>query len=118
MNKMNKEEMKQKVSDLIATPNCCAPVREAAQAWLDAAGTDKEKDAAKALIAALEANVNTIDETLAFAESDRAKEILGEETAKGLAERSRKVKAEGGKYCFCPACTAGLAVWEDRAALE
>ncbi len=110
---MNKDEMKQKVKELVDSPTCCAPVKAAAQAWLDAAGPDT----AKALIAALEAEVCTIDETLAFAESDDAKKIFGEEAAKGFLEQARKTKADGGKYCFCPACTAGAAIWENRAAL-
>ena len=114
---MNKEGMRQKVKELIEFPMCCAPVKAAAQAWLDAAGTDGEKAAAKALVSALEAEVCTIDETLAFAESDKAKELLGEEAARGFAEQARKTKAEGGKYCFCPACAAGLLIWENRAAL-
>ena len=114
---MDKEKMKRKVRELIEFPMCCAPVKTAAEGWLSAAGGDGEKDAAKALVAALEAEVCTIDETLAFAESPKAKELLGEETARGFAEQARKTKAEGGKWCFCPACTLGLVIWENRAAL-
>lgn len=110
---MDKEGMRGKVEELIGLPMCCAPIKAAAQAWLDAPGADT----AKALVAALEADVCTIDETLAFAGSEKAKELLGEEAAKGFLEQARKTKAEGGQWCFCPACGIGVSIWEDRAAL-
>ena len=114
---MNKEDMAQKVKELIAAPTCCADVKSTAQSYLKALNTGGEREAADALVASLKGNINSIDDTIAFMESDRAKEYLGEETARGLLEQGRKVKAEGGKYCFCPACTVGWVILENKDAL-
>ena len=69
------------------------------------------------LIAELEEDVQSIDDTLAFFCSDAAKEIFGAETAANMAETARKVKASGEKICFCPACTAGKAILDNKEAL-
>ena len=37
--------------------------------------------------------------------------------AAGMAEAAKKSKDEGGKYCLCPACQAGAAIYENREAL-
>lgn len=111
---MKKEDLIQKAKELVSAPNCCAEAKDAGNKYLESIGKDNEKSAAQNLISALEKNVNTIDETLAFASSEKAKEILGEETAKAMTERGRKVKAEGGKYCFCPACSAGSVILENK----
>ncbi len=34
-----------------------------------------------------------------------------------MAAAGKKAKAEGGKYCICPACQAGVAIYENREAL-
>ena len=34
-----------------------------------------------------------------------------------MAEAAKKAKADGGKYCICPACQAGGAIYENREAL-
>ncbi|MBR1672762.1 MAG: heat-shock protein Hsp90 [Fretibacterium sp.] len=111
---MNKEDLVQKVHELISAPSCCSEAKAAGQAYLDAEGTTGEKAAARALIAELEEDVCSIDDMIAFADSDRAKGFLGEEAAKGLAERGRKAKAEGGKHCLCLACSAGAVILENR----
>ena len=54
----------------------------------------------------------TIDEVLPFLASDEAKKAFGEEAAAQMLAQGQKVKAEGGKYCFCPACTAGAKILE------
>ena len=40
---MNKEELMKKTKDLIAVPYCCSELKTAAQNWLDAVGTEKER---------------------------------------------------------------------------
>ena len=37
--------------------------------------------------------------------------------AAGMAEAAKKSKADGGKYCICPACQAGGAIYDNREAL-
>ena len=70
----------------------------------------KEDQSSTPYIDALKNGVATIDELLAFAGSDHAKKILGEEGAKGLLAHAKDIQAKGAKYCDCPACTAALAI--------
>lgn len=110
---MTRQEIIAKVNELIAAPMCNAELKAAAEAYLKA----QDKASADALVKAIEANVNSIDETLGFAESEMGIKIFGAEAAKGLAETCRKAKSEGNKYCVCPACQAGGAIWENKEAL-
>ena len=100
----------EKVKEVLAAPSCCPELKDAAQ-------KADEKAAGKILIAELEEDVQSIDDTLAFFCSDAAKEIFGAETAANMAETARKVKASGAKICFCPACTAGKAILDNKEAL-
>ena len=95
----------------------CFELKDAAQKYLAALDTADEKAAGKILIAELEEDVQSIDDTLAFFCSDAAKEIFGAETAANMAETARKVKATGAKICFCPACTAGKAILDHKETL-
>lgn len=104
---MKDQKLLEKVRELVAAPSCCPEAKAAGQALLDAAGTDKEADAVRALIAELEEDVCSVDDALAFFESETGVKFFGAERAGALAAAARKVKAEGGKYCPCPACTAG-----------
>ena len=65
----------------------------------------------------LEAEVRTIDELIGLCESEQGKKFFGAEKAAAMAEQAKKSKAEGGKYCICPACQAGAVIYENRAAL-
>ena len=110
---MNKQEILAKVNELIAAPTVCAPLKAAAEAYVKA----QDKATADALVKALAENVNSIDETIGFAASDMGKKIFGEETAAFMVKKGNEVKAAGGKYCFCPACQAGSAIYEHKEAL-
>lgn len=61
--------------------------------------------------------MQSIDDTLEFFSSDAGKAVFDAEIAANLAETAKKVKAAGGKICFCPACTAGQAVSDKKVAL-
>jgi len=100
----------EKVNAVIAAPSCCSELKEVAMEWLQAAGSDHEEAATRALVHELEEDVNTIDDTLAFFESPAAAAAFGAETAKGMAAQAREHKAGGGKYCFCAACANGVAI--------
>lgn len=110
---MNKQEVIAKVNELIAAPTVCAPVKAAAEEYVKA----QDKASADALVKALEENVNTIDEVIAFAGSEMGKKIFGEERAASMVKQGNEVKAAGGKYCFCPACQAGSVIYENRESL-
>ena len=106
-----------KVKEVIAAPSCCKELKDAALKYLDALDTPDEKAAGKLLIAELEEDVQTLDDTMEFLSSDAAKEILGAEAVASMMETGKKVKAAGGKICFCPACTAGQAILDKKEVL-
>lgn len=92
--------------DLLAAPSACAEVKETAQAYLDAIGTEKESTAAKTFVAELEEDIIPIDGLIAFAESDMGAKVFGEEGAKNILIHAKDRKAAGAAYCDCPACAA------------
>lgn len=51
-------------------------------------------------------DIRPIDSLIDFATSKDAKESLGEESAKALAEHAVDIKINGGKFCDCSACEA------------
>ena len=102
--------IKELTQDLLQAPSACKEVKEAAQNYLDAAGTEKEADAATAYVKELEADIMPIDGLIAFAESDMGAKIFGAEMAKNVAAHGKDIKAAGAKYCDCPACAACEAI--------
>ena len=95
----------EKVKEVLAAPSCCPELKDAAQKYLAVLDTADEKAAGKILIAELEEDVQSIDDTLAFF------------CSANMAETARKVKATGAKICFCPACTAGKAILDHKETL-
>ena len=104
----------EKVKEVIAAPSCCPELKAAAQTYLDVLDTPDEKEAGKLLVAELEEDVQSIDDTLAFFSSEDGKAIFGAEAAANMVETAKKVKSAGGKICFCPACTAGQAILDKK----
>lgn len=104
---MTKEEIKSEVKKAIEAPSCCEELKEAGKAYLDAEGTPKEKEAAKNLIAELEDDVTSIDDLITLAGSSAGEELFGKEKAAGLLKAAQEAKANGEKFCICPACQAG-----------
>ncbi len=99
----------EKTKELIDAPTCSQEAREAAKAWLDAVGTDKEQEETKKYIAELEEDIVTVDGLIAFAESEAGAGVFGEK-APDVAVHGREIKAAGAKYCDCPACAAVEAI--------
>lgn len=93
-------------NDLLAAPSACAEVKEAAQAYLDSVGTEKETASAKAFVTELEEDIMPLGGLIAFAESDMGTKVFGEEGAKNILIHAKDRKAAGEKYCDCPACAA------------
>lgn len=111
---MNKEVLQfvvEKTKELINAQTCSTEAREAAQAWLDAVGTDTQEEETKKYIAELEADIVTADGLAAFAESDMGRQVFGED-AGNVAAHAKEIKAAGAKYCDCPACAAVEAILE------
>ena len=101
----------EKTKELMAAPSCSQEAKDAAQAWLDAVGTENEAEETKKYVAELEADIVTVDGLAAFAESEMGAKVFGgAEAAKGVAAHAREIKAAGAKYCDCPACAAVEAI--------
>ena len=104
-----KDYVTEKTHELMEAQTCSKEAKEAAQAWLDAVGTEGEAEETKKYIAELEADIMPLDNLIAFAESDMGAKVFGD-NAGGVAEHGRDLKAAGKKYCDCPACAAVEAI--------
>ena len=103
---MTHTQLTQLVQALLDAPQSNATVKEFAQSWLDAEGTEKQAELTKQLVSVAEQNIALIDETIGFACSELAVQILGEEGAANLLQHAKDIKAEGAEFCDCPSCTA------------
>ena len=112
-----KSYVTEQVKALLAAPSCCQEAKDAGQNWLDAVGTEKEKEATAKLMAELEQDEIPIEGLIAFAGSEKAAEVFGLEKAQAILAHAKEVQAAGGKYCDCPACQAALAILEKKAEL-
>jgi pyruvate-ferredoxin/flavodoxin oxidoreductase len=109
-----RDDLKAKSEELVKLPMTYGPLKEAAQKWLDTFNDgEANKAASEAYAAALEDGLNSIDDTIAFLESDKAKEFFGDKLPEELAA-AKAHKAAGGKYCTCPACTLAAAILEKK----
>lgn len=107
----------EKTQELMNAPSCSKEARSAAQAWLDARGTEREAAETKKYLAELEADIMPIDNLIAFAESEKGMLYFGADAAKNIASHAKKIKAAGAVYCDCPACAAAAAILETKEAL-
>ncbi|MEY8326284.1 molecular chaperone Hsp90 [Lachnospiraceae bacterium 54-11] len=114
MNQAVKDFTVQKVKEFMNVPYCCQEAKEAGAAFLDAIGTEKEAEKAKALIDELELDIMPVDELIGFADSEAGVKVFGEETAKNVAAHGREIKAAGAKYCDCEACVPVAAILEKK----
>jgi len=105
------EQLTTIINELINADSCNDALRATAGAFLDAAGTDGEKDAAKALMAKLVESVNTIDESLSFFKSEIGRKVFGE-AADGMIASFEAAKEKGEKFCLCPACQVGAKLYD------
>ncbi len=104
--KVIRESLKAKTEKLIEQPQTRPELKEAAQKWLDTySDGEANKAATKAYIAALMANISLIDETIGFFSSDAAKEMFGADVAAEKLAHAQEVKANGGEFCDCSACS-------------
>lgn len=83
----------EKTKELIAATSCSAEAKEAANAWLEAVGTEKEAEVTKNYIAELEEDIMPIDGLIAFAGSDMGAKVFGD-AAKGVLAHAEEIKAQ------------------------
>ena len=110
---MTKQEVIEKVKTLTTAGSCCPELKEKAQAYLDAQGTDKAAAAAKALVEEAKEDMTSIDGLIAFAGSDMGKKIFGEEGAAATIKAAEEAKAHGETVCICEACQAAKVIVEN-----
>lgn len=110
---MNKEVLDyviEKSHELMEAFSCSSEAKEAAQAWLNAVGTDQQAAETEKYIAELEEDLMPIDTLIGFAESEGGAQVFGPEKTKEVAAHAKEIKAKGAKYCDCPACAAVEAI--------
>ena len=99
---MTHTQLTQLVQALLDAPTSNETVKEFAQSWINAEDTPKQEE----LVSVAEQNIALIDETIGFAGSELATQILGEEGAANLLQHAKEIKAEGAEFCDCPGCVA------------
>ena len=100
-----RDRLIEKTKALIAIEHTYAPLKEAAQAWLDTVDDGKANgEATEKYIAALKDGLMTVEGCEAFINSPASKEVFGEMHGK-MKEHVEALKAAGETYCDCDACT-------------
>lgn len=105
---MKKNDLIAKAKEMIASPTCCEDLKVVTNAWIDSIGKANEHEMAAKLISEVKEDVMPIDGVITFMHSDVAVQHLGADKASAIAKHAEEVKAKGGKFCDCPACSAGL----------
>ena len=115
---MTHTQLTQLVQALLDAPQSNHKVKEFAQSWIDAEGTPEQKELTKQLVSVAEQNIALIDETIGFAVSELATQILGEEGATNLLQHAKDIKAQGAEFCDCPGCVACKHIIDLKAEIE
>ena len=84
--------------------------KAAAKAWLEAIGTEQEAAETERYLNELKADIMPIDQLIGFAGSEAGIQYFGEAAAKGIVSHAEEIKANGARYCDCPACAAAEAI--------
>ena len=103
---MTHTQLTELVRALLDAPTSNETVKEFAQSWIDAEDTPKQAELTKQLVSVAEQNIALIDETIGFAGSELATQILGAEGAANLLQHAKDIKAQGAEFCDCPGCVA------------
>ena len=85
---MTKDQILEKTKAIVNAPSCYATLKEAGNEWMNAIGKADENEKFDKYVAQLKDCVSSIDDCLAFSETDFCKQIYGEEGAKELHENS------------------------------
>ena len=78
----------------------------------------QQEELTKQLVSVAEQNIALIDETIGFAGSELATQILGEEGAANLLQHAKDIKAEGAEFCDCPGCIAAKNIIDLKAEIK
>ena len=108
---MNIELITEKTNQLLSG-HCAPELAEAAKAWLAAVGTDAEEEASQNYLTEIKDCVMPVDALIDFMGSDMAAEKFGPEMAGNILAHGKELKAQGAKYCDCPACSLAVEIWD------
>ena len=103
---MTHTQLTQLVQALIDAPTSNPTLKEFGQSWINAEGKPEQEELTKQLVSVAEQNIALIDETISFAGSELATQILGTEGAANLLQHAKDIKAQGAEFCDCPGCAA------------
>ena len=103
---MTHTQLTQLVQALLDAPTSNPTLKEFAQSWINAEGKPEQEELTKQLVSVAEQNIAFIDETIGFASSELATQILGAEGAANLLQHAKSIKAQGAEFCDCPGCVA------------
>ena len=103
---MTHTQVKKLVQALLDAHTSNPTVKEFAQSWINAEGKPEQEELTKQLVPLTEQNIALIDETISFAGSELATQILGEEGAANLLQHAKDIKIQGAEFCDCPGCVA------------
>ena len=103
---MTHTQVKELVQALLDAPTSNPTLKEFAQSWINAEGKPEQEELTKQLVSVTEQNIALIDETIGFAGSELATQILGAEGAANLLQHAKDIKAQGAEFCDCPGCVA------------
>lgn len=109
--------MEKQTKKLMEAPLCCPEAKEAAQAWLDAEGTDREADVLQKYIIELKEDITPIDGLITFAGSPAGAGFFGKKEAQEMLSHAKEIKKAGALYCDCEACAASAAILSKKSAL-
>ena len=82
----------EQVNALKNAHSCCAEAKAVCAEWLEAAGTDKEAEMTKKLIAEVEADIMPVDGLIAFAGSEAGVKVLERKWLKTYLHMPKKLK--------------------------
>ena len=93
--------------------HCYGPLKEAAEEWLEKAGTEAEKVAEEKLKPMLKEGVATVNEMIDLFGSEEGREKFGADLADKIKGHAEDLKAQGKKFCDCDACKKAMDILED-----
>ena len=114
---MNKDVLSfvtEKTRELIDAPTVSSETKAAAQSWLEAAGTDREKEETKKYIDELEEDIMPIDNLIGFASSDQGKAYLAKRKLRGSPLMHAKSKLPAVNTVTATACLCVAAILEKK----
>ena len=115
---MTHTQVKELVQALLDAPTSNPTLKEFAQSWINAEGKAEQEALTKQLVSVAEQNIALIDETIGFAGSEVATQILGAEGAANLLQHAKDIKAQGAEFCDCPGCIAAKNIIDLKAEIK